>query len=68
MELIKARLESVEDILLSSFGKFSVNRKDAREKETLPLERKKGSDYQLLPRALGEVERERERCRLGQRS
>ena len=30
LEFIKASLESGEDVLLSGFGKFSVNRKDAR--------------------------------------
>ena len=30
LEFIKGSLESGEDVLLSGFGKFSVNRKDAR--------------------------------------
>ena len=30
LEFVKASLESGEDVLLSGFGKFSVNRKDAR--------------------------------------
>ncbi|MDQ1335918.1 MAG: integration host factor subunit alpha, partial [Thermodesulfobacteriota bacterium] len=30
LEFVKASLESGEDVMLSRFGKFSVNKKDAR--------------------------------------
>jgi integration host factor subunit alpha len=39
LELIKQSLETGEDVLISNFGKFCVNKKENDETETQPPER-----------------------------